>query len=224
MLLSMLPHQSTIQPLTHRRLPMLSLLALLLLLLPLASPLAPLSPQARGGRRSLLLSTLSLPLLSLPSRSPAAPPTSVMSAELGYFPVLDRGSGEARFVSSPLAGASTPQAVRLAGSLREQGARLYVAYWCPHCQNTRAMFGRDAWEVLSKGGCVVECDARGLGGDPKLCGKRGVEGFPTFEGLGGKKGMVSGEMPLGRIAELAGFEPFDQELEPVLQGSSGACS
>jgi thiol-disulfide isomerase/thioredoxin len=32
----------------------------------------------------------------------------------------------------------------LASCLKEKGAVFYGAFWCPHCQNQKAMFGKSA--------------------------------------------------------------------------------
>jgi len=88
-----------------------------------------------------------------PRRSSAAPPFAIMEEELGYFPVTDERSGETVMVPSRVSRASTPQSIELAKYLRETGARMYGAYWCPHCSRQKELFGREAWSYVD----YVEC-------------------------------------------------------------------
>ncbi len=54
--------------------------------------------------------------------------------------------------------------------LTEKGAVMYGAYWCPHCQNQKKMFG-DAVKFIR----YVECTK-----EPKLCTKNNIQAFPTW--------------------------------------------
>jgi uncharacterized membrane protein len=63
----------------------------------------------------------------------------------------------------------------LARHLREKGAVMYGAHWCPHCTEQKALFGDAAKDVP-----YVECAADTVNGRPDLCEKAGVKVFPTW--------------------------------------------
>ncbi|NEQ97686.1 MAG: hypothetical protein F6K30_13370 [Cyanothece sp. SIO2G6] len=54
--------------------------------------------------------------------------------------------------------------VGLAQHLTRIGARMYGAYWCPHCQTQKDLFGSGVSELD-----YVECDADGENPRPQLC-------------------------------------------------------
>ena len=96
---------------------------------------------------------------------------------------------------------------------------MYGAFWCPHCQRQKEMFGREAWDLIS----YVECDGRGSGSNTRKCTKDGIDGFPSWKFKGMKD--AGGEMPLAQLAKVSGYKgEFNADLEPVLPQSSGSCS
>ena len=100
---------------------------------------------------------------------------------------------------------------------------MYGAYWCPHCQRQKEMFGVEAWSLIT----YVECSPKGYSfGGSKICAPALENGFPTWKF--GKNKIVSGEMPLERIAKLSSFNgKFDSSLETPLSssmGNSASCS
>ena len=78
--------------------------------------------------------------------------------------------------------------------LEEKGAIFYGAFWCPHCQTQKAMFGRSA-KLLP----YVECSTPDGRGQLQVCTDEGVEGYPTWEFADGSR--LSGEISLQRLAE-----------------------
>jgi hypothetical protein len=62
----------------------------------------------------------------------------------------------------------------LADHLRARGVVFYGAYWCPHCQHQKLLFGPQAAERLP----YVEC-ARDEAG-ARACSAASVEAFPTW--------------------------------------------
>ena len=92
---------------------------------------------------------------------------------------------------------STPYQVALAKHLRDEGAVMYGAFWCPHCADQKRLFG-DAFEYVS----YVECDARGEDANPALCEFKGIAGYPTWE-IGEQ--LYEGAIPLGELARLSGY-------------------
>lgn len=78
--------------------------------------------------------------------------------------------------------------------LASKQVTMYGAYWCPHCQNQKKLFG-SSFEFVPYVECTEEADR---------CLKAGVEGYPTWVFADGKK--VSGELSLEELAEKTGCE------------------
>ena len=78
--------------------------------------------------------------------------------------------------------------------LKDKGATFYGAFWCPHCQNQKKMFGRSA-KLLP----YVECSTPDGQGQLQVCIDKKVEGYPTWEFLDGSR--EGGEVPLEKLAE-----------------------
>ncbi len=87
----------------------------------------------------------------------------------------------------------------LARHLRDSGAIMYGAYWCPHCQEQKALFGDAAHDLP-----YVECDPNGVNPRPDLCEKAGVKAFPTWV-IGGQR--REGVQSLSALAEASHFQP-----------------
>jgi uncharacterized membrane protein len=104
----------------------------------------------------------------------------------------------AAFIWAMPAGGGRGFEAALARHLREQGAVMYGAYWCPHCAEQKALFG-DAANDLP----YVECAKDGVNGRPDLCEKAGVKAFPTWV-LGTER--REGVLPLATLAALSKFE------------------
>lgn len=77
--------------------------------------------------------------------------------------------------------------------LTSKGAVMYGAYWCPHCQSQKLLFGSSVQYVN-----YVECDSRGVGAKPELCRQQGITGYPTWI-IGGKR--FEGEQSLAQLAQ-----------------------
>jgi glutaredoxin len=75
---------------------------------------------------------------------------------------------------------------------------MYGAFWCPHCQDQKAMFG-DAAKLLP----YVECDPRGEHSQTKLCKEKQIKGFPTWE-IDGE--FYASVQSLNNLADLSGYE------------------
>lgn len=65
---------------------------------------------------------------------------------------------------------------KLANCLKEVGAKFYGAFWCPHCQATKAQFGKSA-KLLP----YIECSTPDSKGQLKICSDNHVVGYPTWE-------------------------------------------
>ena len=81
--------------------------------------------------------------------------------------------------------------------LKDKGALFYGAFWCPHCQNQKAMFGSSA-RLLP----YVECSTLDSAGQLPVCQEKKIEGYPTWTFADGSR--ESGEVPLEKLAEKTG--------------------
>ncbi len=87
---------------------------------------------------------------------------------------------------------------QLAEHLSTIGAKMYGAYWCPHCARQKQLFG-DAARLLP----YVECDPRGANPQVDVCNAVGINAYPTWEINGG---FYLGAQPLTQLADLSDFE------------------
>ncbi len=86
----------------------------------------------------------------------------------------------------------------LADHLSESGAKMYGAYWCPHCAIQKDYFGGAVSRIP-----YIECDLEGINNEAALCQEMGITAYPTW--------IIEGEyylgaQPLGKLARLSGFE------------------
>jgi len=81
--------------------------------------------------------------------------------------------------------------------LKDKGAVFYGAFWCPHCQATKRMFGRSA-KLLP----YVECSTADGQGQLQICKDKGVSSYPTWEFADGTR--VTGERTLQELSEKTG--------------------
>lgn len=170
-----------------------------------------------SSRRLFVSSMGVLSAAATAARASAAPPIAVISEQLGYFPVTS-STGETLYVPSRARRSSSEQSVELAQYLKQSGAVMYGAFWCPHCRNQKEMFGKEAWSLVK----YVECAPQGYGANSAICLKNGIDGYPEWRFGNGKKG--SGEMTLDRIATLSGYKgKFNADLEEPMPLSSGSC-
>jgi hypothetical protein len=79
--------------------------------------------------------------------------------------------------------------------IKDSGATFYGAFWCPHCQNQKAMFGSSA-KLLP----YVECSTPDGRGQLAVCKDAGVTGYPTWTFLNAS--TTSGEVSLEDLSEL----------------------
>lgn len=86
----------------------------------------------------------------------------------------------------------------LARHLTAIGARVYTAYWCPHCQTQKAMFGAEAVAKLN----VIECAAERPNSRQELCKAKRIKALPTWE-INGR--METGVQTLEQLANWSGY-------------------
>ncbi len=81
--------------------------------------------------------------------------------------------------------------------LGEKGATFYGAFWCPHCQNQKKLFGRSS-RLLP----YEECSTPDGKSQLSRCNEKKIEGYPTWEFKDGSR--KSGEVSLNDLAEATG--------------------
>lgn len=79
--------------------------------------------------------------------------------------------------------------------LTDSGAKMYGAYWCPHCANQKKMFGSSVKYIP-----YVECDVNGDNSQMELCEANGVQRYPTWVFADGTR--KEGEIPLRTLASI----------------------
>ena len=94
-------------------------------------------------------------------------------------------------------GSTKPNLDGFAQCLTERNAKMWGAYWCPHCQNQKKEFGK-SWDKVK----YIECSLPGGSGQTNECKEAGIEGYPTWEFEGGER--IGGEVPLTDLAEKTG--------------------
>ncbi|MDX1978163.1 MAG: vitamin K epoxide reductase family protein [Pseudanabaenaceae cyanobacterium bins.68] len=89
--------------------------------------------------------------------------------------------------------------IALAQHLTKIGAQKFVAWWCPHCHEQKALFGKEAIAELTQ----IECDPNGQNNpQPQVCAANQVPGFPSWQ----IKGQIySGVKTLNQLADLSGY-------------------
>ncbi|MEN9222437.1 MAG: vitamin K epoxide reductase family protein [Thermostichus sp. BF3_bins_97] len=94
----------------------------------------------------------------------------------------------------------SPFALGLAAHLRETGGTMYGAYWCPHCQDQKDLFGAAFAEVP-----YVECSPNGPGTpQAQECNEAGVNSYPTWV-IDGR--TYTGVRSLESLAVASGYQP-----------------
>ena len=81
--------------------------------------------------------------------------------------------------------------------LTDSGVKMYGAYWCPHCQNQKKMFG-SSWDNI----IYIECSLPNKAGQTDICIAAGIQGYPTWEFADGSR--TSGELTFGDLSLRSG--------------------
>ncbi len=84
----------------------------------------------------------------------------------------------------------------LATCIKDSGTIFYGAWWCPHCQATKKLFGTSS-KLLP----YVECSTADGKNQTPICIEKKIEGYPTWVFPDGSK--QSGEMSIADIAARA---------------------
>jgi len=82
---------------------------------------------------------------------------------------------------------------QFAQCLKDKGATFYGAFWCPHCQNQKQLFGNSA-KLLP----YVECSTPSRQ-QLAICDEAQIKSYPTWRFA--DKTELTGEVPLSQLAE-----------------------
>jgi hypothetical protein len=104
-------------------------------------------------------------------------------------------SGESRHVGEALRPSSAEQ-LALVEHLRQKGAVVYGAWWCPHCFSQKNLFGTEAGQRLP----YVECDKDDAG--RARCQAAKIRAYPSWD-LGGER--REGVLSLEELKRWSGF-------------------
>ncbi|MEB3214088.1 MAG: vitamin K epoxide reductase family protein, partial [Leptolyngbyaceae bacterium] len=94
---------------------------------------------------------------------------------------------------------SGPAEIALAQHLAESNATFYGAWWCPHCQDQKQLFGKEAAQIIP----YVECSSPDGQSQTPACQEAGIPSYPTWD-INGER--FSGTQPLETLAQLTGYE------------------
>ena len=100
-------------------------------------------------------------------------------------------------VASQVHASKLPELAGFATCLKTKGILFYGAFWCPHCQLQRALFG-DAANLLP----YVECSNSDGRTRAAACVKKDIRLYPTWEFPDGTR--ITREMSLKELADLSG--------------------
>lgn len=129
-------------------------------------------------------------------------------ATLGIYAPIDAananggaGKNAAAELGPPILNSSGPSEIALAQYLKQQNAKMYGAYWCPHCHEQKELFGKQAVQQMP----YVECSPNGPYSDQaQVCKDAKIESYPTWE-VGGKQ-LEPGRKTLEELANASGYQ------------------
>jgi thiol-disulfide isomerase/thioredoxin len=81
-----------------------------------------------------------------------------------------------------------------AACLKNSGATFYGAFWCPHCQAEKKLFGSSEQFLL-----YVECSTPDGSKQTQVCIDKKIMGYPTWEFADGTR--INGEASLEMLAQ-----------------------
>ncbi len=84
---------------------------------------------------------------------------------------------------------------QFAQCLQDKGVKFYGAWWCPHCRDQKALFGKSVSKLP-----YIECSAAGQQNvQLQVCKDAKIESYPTWEFA--DKSRVSKVMTLQELAD-----------------------
>ena len=84
--------------------------------------------------------------------------------------------------------------------LKEKGIEFYGAWWCPHCQNQKKLFGNSA-KLLPYVECFAEPDTQN---QLQVCKEKNITGYPTWKFADGTE--LNGEVSIEQLSDKTGCQ------------------
>jgi len=81
--------------------------------------------------------------------------------------------------------------------LASKGMTFYGAFWCPHCQAQKAMFGKSVDKLP-----YVECSTPDGNGQTQICIDKNIQGYPTWATKNGS--TTEGVLTFTQLSQLSG--------------------
>jgi hypothetical protein len=78
--------------------------------------------------------------------------------------------------NSPVATDTSSEVAKFAQCLKDSGAVFYGAFWCPHCNEQKELFGEAIVPLLP----YVECSTPDSKSQYPICIEKGVKSYPTW--------------------------------------------
>ncbi|MDB9311544.1 vitamin K epoxide reductase family protein [Spirulina sp. CS-785/01] len=89
--------------------------------------------------------------------------------------------------------------LQLAQHLHNQGAKMYGAYWCPHCHEQKLLLGKQAFQKID----YIECGRGAKNSQRDRCSADGIEAYPTWE-INGQR--YTGIQSPDKLAKLSNYD------------------
>jgi hypothetical protein len=83
--------------------------------------------------------------------------------------------------------------------LSQKGVKFYGAFWCPHCQAQKKMFGGSVKYLP-----YIECSTPDGSSQNQTCNTAGISGYPTWEFPDGTR--TTGEQSFQTLADKSGCQ------------------
>lgn len=87
--------------------------------------------------------------------------------------------------------------------LTDNGVKMYGAFWCPHCNNQKEMFG-NSWKFVN----YIECSLPNRAQN-ELCRNAGINAYPTWEFSDGNR--IEGELTFESLSKNSNCKLPEQE-------------
>ncbi|MFH1590305.1 MAG: hypothetical protein ABIC95_00095 [archaeon] len=92
--------------------------------------------------------------------------------------------------------------------ISDSGAKMYGAYWCPHCVENKEAFGASKDAIP-----YVECSKPNRADQTPECIEAGIQSYPTWEFGDGQR--IEGAMSMLQLAQRTGCSLSDEELDSM---------
>ena len=84
-----------------------------------------------------------------------------------------------------------------AACLKTSGMTFYGAFWCPHCQAEKAMFGKSVDKLP-----YVECSTPDGTGQTPICIANGISEYPTW--VTAAHATTTGVLSIDQLSQMSG--------------------